>query len=249
MAKSQFIKGVVAENHHWTNRLYSLKIKAKIKPFTAGQFGRLALDLDSEQVARPYSFVNSPDQKHLEFYSIVVKDGPLSPHLAELTPGDTVWVANGGNGFLVLDEVPDGRHLWLLSTGTGLGPFLSILKTATPWQRFEKVILIHAVRQVEELTYRDTITSFAEQHGGKFVHVPFVSREQTDFAISGRIPAAIENGELEKRGGSTFNADDSQVMLCGNPAMLKDVVAVLQSRGLTKNRRRTPGNITVESYW
>ena len=249
MPKSPFIEGVVVGNHHWTENLYSLRVDAAIARFTAGQFGRLALDVDGERIARPYSFVNAPDDPVLEFYSITVAEGPLSPQLAALENGDKVWVAKSGAGFLVLDEVPDGRYLWLLSTGTGLGPFLSILKTSTPWQRFEKVVLVHAVRTVSELSYRDTIARFAEQHGGQFAGVAFVSRERTDFAMPGRIPAAIENGDLEERAGCQFSAEHSQVMLCGNPAMVKDVTAVLQERGLTKNRRRTPGNITVEAYW
>ena len=247
--KSHFTEGVVVDNRHWTESLYSLRIDAGNIPFKAGQFGRLALNIDGERIARPYSFVNSPDDPILEFYSIIVNTGPLSPRLATLKTDDKVLIANSGNGFLVLDEVPDSKHLWLLATGTGIGPFLSIIKSPTPWQRFEKVILIHAVRTVNELTYQETIEQCTDQHSDQFVSIPFVSREPTDFAMPGRIPAAIKNNTLEERAGCLFSAEHAQVMLCGNPAMVKEVTEVLQARGLAKNRRRTPGHITVENYW
>ena len=137
----------------------------------------------------------------------------------------------------------------MLSTGTGIGPYLSILQTEAPWQRFEKLILVHAVRNSSELTYRDLIDVFSAQHPEKFIYIPFVSREKTNFALHGRIPAAISDGRLENRARVQINADQSQVMLCGNPNMVKDTRAVLQERGLKKNLRRTPGNITTENYW
>lgn len=248
MLETNFVEGVVTDNRHWTEHLYSLRVKAEIAPFTAGQFGKLALDVDGERVARPYSFVNAPHEPTLEFYSSIVPEGPLSPLLARLKKGDRVWVSNKGNGFLVLDEVPEGKYLWLLATGTGIGPFLSILKTNAPWARFERIVLAHGVRFVKELAYSDTIERIGEKHAGRFTIVPFVSREGTDFAVHGRIPAAIEDGLLEARGAMPFN-DDSQVMVCGNPNMVKDATAVLETRGLRKNRRRTPGHITVERYW
>ena len=131
MSESRHLEGTVIEVQHWTQQLYSLRIKSPTTvTFTAGQFGKLALDIAGERVARPYSFVNAPDDPVLEFYSIQVPTGPLSPQLAALTPGAPVWVPKAGSGFLVLAEIPVARHLWMLSTGTGIGPFLSILKTA-----------------------------------------------------------------------------------------------------------------------
>ena len=248
MLESNFIEGRVVENRHWTEHLYSLHVEAGAVPFTAGQFGKLALDIDGERVARPYSFVNAPHEPMLEFYSSIVPEGPLSPRLATLETGDKVWVANKGSGFLVLNEVPAGKYLWLLSTGTALGPFLSILKTPEPWERFERIVLVHAVRYTADLSYRDTIRSFERKHPDCFATVPFVSREDTDFAVRGRVPAAIEDGSLEERGAMPFDPD-AQVMICGNPDMVKDSTAVLEARGLRKNRRRTPGHITVERYW
>ena len=248
MLESNLVEGRVVENKHWTEHLYSLRVEAGDVPFTAGQFGKLALDIDGERIARPYSFVNAPHEPTLEFYSSIVPEGPLSPLLATLKSGDPVWVAGKGSGFLVLDEVPEGKYLWLLATGTALGPFLSILKTDVPWQRFERVVLVHSVRHAGELSYRDAIKQFEKEHSDRFTMIPFVSRERVGFAMHGRIPAAIEDGSLEKRGDIPFD-DDAQVMVCGNPGMVKDSTAVLQARGLRKNRRRTPGHITVERYW
>jgi len=247
---SRWTEGTVVENHHWTDRLYSLRVEADIEGFTAGQFGRLALDIDGERVARPYSFVNAPDERPLEFYSIVVPGGALSPRLASLGPGDKLWVARKGAGFFTLSEVPDDPpHMWMLSTGTALGPFLSILKTPDPWGRFETIVLVHAVRTVAELTYRETIERFAARHPDQFVYIPFVSREDTDFAIKGRIPAAIEDGRLEERAGTPLSSTASHVMLCGNPGMVKDTTAVLEQRGFKRNKRKEPGQITTEQYW
>lgn len=246
--ETRFVEGVVTDTQHWTEHLYSLRVEAEIAPFTAGQFGKLALDVDGKRVARPYSFVNAPHEPALEFYSSIVPEGPLSPLLAQLRKGDRVWVLNKSDGFLVLDEVPEGKYLWLLATGTGIGPFLSILKTDTPWARFERVVLVHGVRFAKELSYTDTIRQIEAQHTDCFTIIPFVSRENTNFAVRGRIPAAIKDGSLESRGAMPFD-DDSQVMVCGNPNMVKDATAVLETRGLRKNRRRTPGHITVERYW
>lgn len=245
-----YIEGTVVENRHWTEALYSLRVEARIKPFVAGQFGRLGLDLDGERVARPYSFVNAPDEPLLEFFSVVVA-GPLSPRLAALTPGDKLLVGDTPNGFLTLDEAPDGENLWLLATGTGVGPFLSILKTPDPWRRFARVTLAYGARHARELAYIDTLRDFVKARAGQFALAPFVSREAADFALPGRIPAAIESGALEERVGVplTPGPGGSQVMLCGNPAMIKDTTAILEQRGLTKNRRREPGQISVERYW
>lgn len=232
----------------WTDQLYSLSVEADIEPFRAGQFGRLALEIDGQTVARSYSFVNAPNERPYEFYSIIVPEGPLSPRLQAMKPGDQVFLAPKGAGFLTLADVPLGENLWLLSTGTALGPFLSILKTADPWQRFKTIVLVHAVRQAKELSYRDTIEKFAVQ-GEQFCYIPFVSREDTDFAINGRVPAAIESGVLEARAGINISADKSQVMLCGNPDMVHDTRAILEARGLKLNKRKDPGQISVENYW
>ena len=233
----------VIENRHWTDSLFSLRVEGAHVNFQAGQFVRIALDIDGQRVARAFSFVNPPQDPVLEFYGVIVPDGPLSPRLAKLRAGDALHVAGNPAGFLVLSEVPDAETLWLISTGTGLAPFLSILRTATPWQRFKNVVVVHAVRHAQELTYRGVIQKTAARY------VSFVSRETAPSSLAGRIPAAIADGRLEKAAGIALKPETSHVMLCGNPQMLKDVAAVLAARGMRKHRRRLPGHITVESFW
>jgi ferredoxin/flavodoxin---NADP+ reductase len=237
----------VVHNHHWTKALFSLRVAGPQLAFEAGQFVRIALDIDGERVARPFSFVNPPSDPVHEFYGIVVPEGPLSPRLAALAPGDTLYMATNPAGFLVLSELPEAESLWLISTGTGIAPFLSILRTEAPWKRYRNVVLVHAVRHAEELVYREMIHTIAQARSLRYVS--FVSREAAPGSLAGRIPAAISDGRLEDAAGVRFVAEGSQVMLCGNPQMLRDATAALLARGLRKHRRRNPGHISVESFW
>jgi ferredoxin/flavodoxin---NADP+ reductase len=241
-----WLEGTVLENRHWTESLFSLKVEAPRLAFAAGQFVRIALDIGGERVARPFSFVNPPEDPVLEFYGIVVPEGPLSPRLEKLAAGERLYIASNPAGFLVLAEVPEAKTLWLLATGTGIAPYLSILRTAAPWQRFRNVVLVHAVRHARELVYQDLLQKLERP---QFRYVIFVSREAHAAALSGRIPAAIRDGRLEAAAGVALDAASSHVMLCGNPQMLKDAAAALAERGMRKHRRRNPGHITVESFW
>lgn len=234
--------GRVIENRHWTDTLFSLRVEGASLDFEAGQFVRIALDVDGQRVARAFSFVNPPQDPVLEFYGVIVPQGPLSPRLARLAPGDALYVARNPAGFLVLREVPKAETLWLLATGTGIAPFLSILRTDTPWQRFRNVVVVHAVRYARELAYRELIK------GTPARYLPMVSREAHAGALAGRIPAALRDGRLEAAAGTAIDAR-SHLMLCGNPEMLRDTTAALLERGLRKHRRRAPGHITVESFW
>jgi ferredoxin--NADP+ reductase len=240
---AKWLEARVLENKHWTDALFSLRVEAPRLPFEAGQFVRIALE---ETLARPFSFVNPPEDPVHEFYGIVVPEGPLSPRLAQLRAGNRLLVASNPAGFLVLSEVPDAETLWLVSTGTGIAPFLSILRTETPWRRFRNVVLVHAVRHARELVYGELIRKLSQQHALRYVS--FVSREAAPGSLAGRIPAALRDGRMEKAAGLAVDGN-SHVMLCGNPAMLKDTQAVLVERGLRKHRRRNPGHITVESFW
>jgi len=244
---SKWLECRVIENRHWTDTAFSLRAQlpgdAPRLSFEAGQFVRIALE---EELARPFSFVNPPHDPVLEFYGIVVPGGPLSPRLARLRAGERLLVASNPAGFLVLSEVPDARTLWLVSTGTGIAPFLSLLRTETPWQRFRNVVLVHAVRHAAELVYQDVIGKISKEQGLR--RVTFVSREAHAGSLAGRIPSALRDGRLEKAAGLALD-HDAHVMLCGNPDMLKDAQAALAERGLRKHRRRNPGHITVESFW
>ncbi|MDH3318874.1 MAG: ferredoxin--NADP reductase [Betaproteobacteria bacterium] len=246
---SKWLEGRVVGQTRWTDRLFSLQVRAPLGPFEAGQFTKLALDIGGERVARPYSLVNAPGAEPLEFYYNVVQEGPLSPRLAALGAGDPLFVAPNPAGFLVLREVPQAENLWLISTGTGLGPFLSILRTDTPWQRFARVTLVHATRTAADGAYRDLIGDIAHARGAKFGFVSFVSREAAAGALAGRVPDAIRDARLERAAAAELSAARSHVMLCGNPAMVTDVTAALEERGMRKHRRRAPGHITVETYW
>lgn len=242
-------EGRVSALRQWTDSLFSVQVQADVEPFQAGQFTKLAMVIGDEFVERPYSYVNPPGAGTLEFYFVTVPGGPLTQKLIGLHSADVLWVKRKPAGFLILNEVPSSTHLWLLATGTGIGPFLSILQTAEPWQRFERIVLVHAVRFAAELSFREIIDSLRLQHPEQFDFVPFVSREETDFALPGRVPAAITSQALEQAAGLAIQPDLSQVMLCGNPAMVDDTSKILQARGLLRNRRRTPGHITVENYW
>ncbi|HXR59254.1 MAG TPA: ferredoxin--NADP reductase [Burkholderiales bacterium] len=246
---SAWLEGEIVENRHWTDALFSLRVQGAALSFQAGQFVRIALDIDGERVARAFSMVSAPGEPLLEFYGIVVPEGPLSPRLARLKPGERLFVASNPAGFLVLSELPDAETLWLMATGTGIAPFVSMLRADTPWQRFENVVLVHAVRHAQELVYRDDVERARVKHGARFRYVPIVSREDAAHALRGRIPALLRDARLEGAAGLKLAPADSQVMLCGNPDMLKDTSAALAERGLRKNRRRSPGQITVESFW
>lgn len=244
----QWIEARVVARKRWTDRLWSLSFEADIAPFRAGQFVTLALDIDGERVARPYSLVNAPHQRPLEVYFNIVPEGPLSARLAALEVGDALWVKNRASGVLTLDQVPECKNLWLLSTGTAVGPFVSMLKTDEPWQRFDQIVLAHGVRTAEELGYREIIEQMQRDNPAQLKVVPFVSRERLPEAIHGRIPPSIESAELERRVGLALQPEDSHVMLCGNAGMIADVQDVLARRGMQRHRRNQPGHVSAEKY-
>jgi ferredoxin--NADP+ reductase len=250
---SKWVEGRVAGKREWTDRLVSLMVDAPEVTFTAGQFARLALPAPAgsaePMLGRPYSFVNSPQASPHEFYFIVLPDGPLTPKLAQLEAGEPVWLLRTANGFFSVTEVPEADVLWCIATGTGLGPYLSILRTADPWDKFGRVVLVHGVRYANELTYRDVIGQIAAAHAGAFTYVPMVSREPHAGALPGRITDAIGDGRLEGRAGLALSPENSHVMLCGNPAMVDDAQQRLASRGMRRHRRKEPGQITIETYW
>jgi len=245
---ANWLQGEIIENRQWNERLFSLRIAVSIPEFKAGQFVRIGLEIDGETVARPYSLVNAPHEPALEVFFNIVPEGPLTPLLAKLQPGDYIQVAEKASGFLVVDEIPECKHLWLFATGTGVGPFLSILKTEQPWQRFDKVVLAYSVRTQSDLVYADLMQSLVAQHGVQLCFVPLVTREPVPGALSVRIPAAIQSGALEERAGIVLSAEESHVMMCGNSAMISEVSTLLEARGMRRHRRREPGHITTEKY-
>lgn len=246
---SAWAEGRVLENRHWTPQLFSLRVEAPRLRFEAGQFVRIGLDIGDARVARPFSFVNAPEDPVQEYYGVVVPDGLLSPRLAALRAGDTLWVADNPSGFLVLSEVPSAEALWCIATGTGVAPFLSILQGAAVWSRYARVVLVHAARYAQELVYRERLGEIAARRGAQFARVTLVSREAHAGSLLGRIPAAVADGRLEAAAGVPLEAGRAQVLLCGNPDMVRDTMAVLAARGMKKHRRRSPGQITTEAFW
>jgi ferredoxin--NADP+ reductase len=245
----KWIEGTVVAQKAWTERLFSLRVDCGIGSFDAGQFARLALPVAGTLVARPYSFVNAPRETPCEFYYNIVPEGPLTPRLVRLEPMDVVFLAPAASGLFTLSEVPDAESLWLIATGTGLGPFLSMLRCDTAWQRFRQIVLVHAVRHAADLTYRDAIEAVGARHRDRFRMVSFVSREKHVGALAGRVPEAIADERLEHAAGVTLTPQNAQVMLCGNPDMVMDVTDALKARGLKRHRHRDPGHVAVEPYW
>ncbi|NHI00974.1 ferredoxin--NADP reductase [Oceanimonas sp. MB9] len=244
---ADWITGRVKARKTWSDNLFSLVVDAEVAPFTAGQFTKLALHTEDKKVARAYSYVNAPGQDP-EFYLITIPKGQLTPHLAGLKVGDELLVQRTAAGFLTLDEVPAGRDLWLMATGTGVGPFVSILADGRCWQQFENIVLVHGVRFADELGYRRRIADLTEGRT-RFQYLPFVSREDADGAQAGRITHAIADGSLEQATGLGFSPEHSRVMLCGNPQMVRDTITELKNKGLQKHLRRKPGQILMENYW
>lgn len=244
---ADWLTGKIVKKIQWNDRLFSLRIQCDFKEFESGQFVRVALDIDGERVARPYSLVNTPDDDFLEIYFNIVSEGPLTPKLAELEENDEIFVTDRANGFLTVTELPECKHLWMLATGTGVGPFISILRGGNVWKRFEKVVLGYSVRDLSELSYQEQISMLEKQHGNQFSFVPFVTREKVEGAMDQRIIASIEDSTFEQRTGIDIN-EDSHIMMCGNSAMISSVTECLEKRGLRKHRRREPGHITTEKY-
>ncbi|MDY0972792.1 ferredoxin--NADP(+) reductase [Siccibacter turicensis] len=247
---ADWVTGKVTRIHHWTDSLFSLTVHAPIKPFTAGQFTKLGLEIDGERVQRAYSFVNAPGNPDLEFYLVNVPEGKLSPRLHAMQPGDEVMVVSDAAGFFVLDEVPDCDTLWMLATGTAIGPYLSILQEGVGLERFNHLVLVHAARYAADLSYLPMMLDLQERYAGKLRIQTVVSRETVSGSLTGRVPALIESGELEQAVGLPMTTENSHVMLCGNPQMVRDTQQLLkESRQMTKHLRRRPGHMTAEHYW
>ncbi|MFP0869590.1 ferredoxin--NADP reductase [Acinetobacter baumannii] len=253
MSIEKFSVEKVLSVHRWTPTLFSFTMtRPSHFKFTAGQFARIGLKVGDELVVRAYSVVSSPFDEMLEFFSIVVPDGAFTSNLQHLKVGDELYLEKIPYGYLTLAryQQPLPHDLWLLATGTGLAPFLSMLQNFETWSNYQKINLVYSVRTAAELAYVDRIQEIAETFGEGhlgFKFIPIITRDPSA-PLHERLPVLIENGELEKVAGLELSPASSHVMLCGNPQMVDDTKEALKRRGLTMNRRGE-GNIAVENYW
>ncbi len=245
---ANWLEGKVVENRRLNDYLTSLIIDVELNGYEAGQFVRVGLPDGDSVLARPYSLVNTPQENHLEVYFNIVEEGPLSPRLFDLKAGDDVLISDNPSGFLTVSEIPQCKHLWMIATGTGIGPFLAILKSSAAWDKFEKILLCYSVSYAEELAYQDTIGKIDETRGDQFCYLPIVTREKLAGSLDKRVPFVMQDGSLEQKAGVSINAENSHVMMCGSSDMITDVSAELVSREMKKHRRRDPGHFTTEKY-
>ncbi|WP_369957977.1 ferredoxin--NADP reductase [Psychrobacter sp. CLB018] len=275
-------KVTVLSKTTWTPNLFSFTVSRPVSfKFTAGQFVRLGVnpsqlnyykqlsavadaededeELDealNEDIFRAYSIVSSPFDEILEFFSIVIPDGAFTSQLQHLEVGDELLLNTVPFGFLTLAryQKPLPKDLWLLATGTGLAPFLSMLQDLKTWEDYEHIVLAYSARSAEELAYMDKIESLQEDFGSlvdnpaKLIFIPIVTREPVEGALTERLPKLLLDGTLQARAGIDLDVDSTHVMLCGNPEMVEDTKETLKRLGLVMNRRGE-GNIAVENYW
>jgi ferredoxin--NADP+ reductase len=242
----------------WTDHLFSFKTErpAGFK-FTAGQFARLGLPVapgSSELVWRAYSIASGPYDDELEYYSIVVPGGAFTSQLKTLKVGDELLMERQNHGFLTIDRFALTGDLWMLASGTGLAPFLSILQDPQAWEAFDRLILVHSVRAQAELAYKDWIDAlpqhpiFGDWAAEKFIYQPVVTREATTYPAA-RIPNLIDSGELSRLIGRPLSPEAAKCMLCGNPEMVTETRNSLKKHGFVSARSSRPGQIATENYW
>lgn len=246
---SDWIKGTVVKNIHWKKNLCSLILHAPINNFIAGQYTKLALEINHERVQRAYSYVNAPNEKNLEFYLVYIPKGTLTAKLFTLKSNDIVMIDKNSSGFFTLNSIPKSKTLWMLSTGTAIGPYLSILQEKKNLEEFYNIVLVHAVRFFSDLSYLPLMLKLKEFYNTKLKIQIVLSREMKPGCLNGRIPELIKNKKLERAVDLEIN-HDSHIMLCGNPNMVKETQKLLQDiYDMKKNLKNKPGHITTENYW
>jgi ferredoxin--NADP+ reductase len=239
--------------HHWTDKLFTFTTtRDPALRFSNGHFTMIGLRVNNKPLLRAYSIVSANYEEHLEFLSIKVPDGPLTSKLQHIQVGDSVIVGRKPTGTLVIDYLLPGKRLYLLSTGTGLAPFMSIIRDPDTYERFEQVILVHGVRTKDELAYHDLVTEHLPAHeflgdvvSTQMRYYPTVTREE--FRNTGRIPDLIESGKLfADLGLPELNSVEDRVMICGSPGMLRDLKGLLEARGFWEGNTSTPGDFVIE---
>jgi ferredoxin--NADP+ reductase len=240
--------------HHWNDTLFSFRTtRDPALRFESGHFVMIGLEVEGKPLMRAYSVASPHYEDHLEFFSIKVQNGPLTSRLQHLKVGDPVLVSRKPTGTLVLRDLKPGKHLYLFATGTGLAPFLSITQDPETYEKFEKVVLIHGVRQVNELAYQDLFQEHLPDHEflgemlrGKLIYYPTVTREP--FRNRGRLTDIIDSGQLfSDIGLPPLDPAVDRGMICGSPSMLKDTSALLDARGFhISPHTGVPGDYVIE---
>jgi ferredoxin--NADP+ reductase len=250
---SNFYEAEVLSVHHWTDRLFSFTTTRETSfRYQSGQFAMIGLNVEGKPLMRAYSMVSPHYEEKLEFLSIKVQDGPLTSRLQNIKVGDNILVGRKASGTLLSQNLLPGKRLYLLGTGTGLAPFMSIVQDPDIYDLYEKVILVHGCRHIHELAYQDRISKelfnhefLGEMVADRLMYYPTVTREP--FVNQGRIPQLLAGEEFfEKLGMPAFSKEDDRFMLCGSPAMLKDTVKVLEAKGLTEGNMSHPGHYVIE---
>lgn len=247
--------GTITEKRIWTDGLFTISVEVPdVTPFLPGQFLQLGVYRDanstddSDLINRPYS-VASPHGTILDFFIVLVEEGELTPRLWRLEPGDSIQVSERAAGSFTLAKAPPSQTLWLVATGTGLAPYVAMLRTEEPWQSYQQIVVVHGVRHFADLAYTEELKSFETEYPGRFKFVQSLTREHAEATLNGRIPSLFENGEIETATGFTCQVDNSTVMLCGNPSMLDSMEEVLGARQMKRHRSKSPGQIVLERYW
>ena len=250
---SAYTTETVLSVRHWTDSLFSFTAtRSPSFRFSNGEFAMMGLELDGRPLVRAYSMASPNYDDQLEFFSIKVPDGPLTSRLQHLKEGDRILVGRKPTGTLVIDNLLPGRALYLLSTGTGLAPFMSIVRDPATYERFAKIVLVHGCRQVAELAYGERIAAELPRHElvgdmvrEQLVYYPTVTREP--FRNRGRITDLITSGQLSQDiGGPPIDAAHDRVMLCGSPQMLRDMRTVLEALGFEEGSSSRAGTMAVE---
>jgi len=251
---SAFLEEKVLSVHHWTDRLFSFTTtRDQALRFSNGHFTMIGLRGENgKPLLRAYSIASANYEEHLEFLSIKVQDGPLTSRLQHIQVGDTIVVGRKPTGTLLIDYLTPAKRLYLIGTGTGLAPFMSIIRDPETYERFEQVILLHGVREVKELAYHDYITQelpqnefLGEMVNKQLMYYPTVTREA--FVHQGRVTELLENGQISTELSlPELNPAEDRVMICGSPEMLRDLKALCERKGFVEGNTSTPGQYVIE---
>ncbi|WP_343190300.1 ferredoxin--NADP reductase [Buchnera aphidicola (Mollitrichosiphum nigrofasciatum)] len=247
---SNWIEGKIIKVKKWSSNLFSIILKADIEPFIAGQFAKLSIIKKNKRIHRAYSYVNSPDNRNLEFYIVLIKNGIMTQTLNKININDKIFISKKSFGFFTINNIPKCENLWMISTGTGIGPYLSILSENKNINLFKKIILIHCVRYYKDLSYLNLINKLHSKNKNKITVKIILSREKKKNFLNGRITTLFKNDLIEKYTQSEINAKNTHIMLCGNPQMIKEMCIILkEKKKMSINLKNKTGNITLENYW